>query len=279
MSYINNLNKNKKNGELDFFEIFNKTVLLLLGIGVIWFIKWAYFDVYKPEEKRYIKNSRYAYKIIQTELTKYYRKKGYVYNKDEDSAVDEFCEVLRNKYSPIYGNCNIEEKISNEPNIIFKNKGIHIYGFEKKHFPSDGTLVKDIIIDVNGTKGENTFGVDQVPIRIYSTGRMGGMLSPVNCKKEDTEDYGISYSPICPAGFDFNFMDSKIPFSYDVYQIGGKNGKSKRLGQNISFLRADCIAFGSEILGASEYCEKRGYHWLTACYHEYFCATQFHEKK
>ena len=52
MSYSNNLNKNKKNGELDFFEIFNKTVLLLLGIGVIWFIKWAYFDVYKPEEKR-----------------------------------------------------------------------------------------------------------------------------------------------------------------------------------------------------------------------------------
>ncbi|MBR5774502.1 MAG: hypothetical protein IKY44_06600 [Clostridia bacterium] len=72
-------------------------------------------------------------------------------------------------------------------------------------------------------------------------------------------------------------MDSKIPFSYDVIQVGGKDGKSRRLNQNVPFLRADCIAFGSEILGADEYCEKRGYYWLTACYHEYFCAINFHE--
>ena len=103
------------------------------------------------------------------------------------------------------------------------------------------------------------------------------MLSPVNCKKEDLEDYGIPYSPVCPSGFDFDFMDSKIPFSYDIIQVGGKKGKSRYLSQNISFLRADCSAFGSEIYGATEYCDKRGYPWLTACYHEYFCATKFHE--
>lgn len=276
MSYTNN--KKKNNGDLDFFEIFNAVILAFLVIGVLWFIKWVYFDVYKPEEKKYINNSRYAYEIIQKELTEYYKQKGRIYTQDNNDGIDEFCEIIRNKYSPVYGKCNIEDVVSGEPNIILKNKGIYIYGFEKKAFPSDGTLVKDIIIDVNGPKGENTFGIDQVPVRIYSSGRLGGMLSPINCKKEDSEEFGISHSPICPLGFEFNFMDSKIPFSYDVIQVGGKNGKSRRLGQNISFLRADCIAFGSEILGAEEYCDKRGYHWLTACYHEYFCAIQFHKK-
>lgn len=276
MSKSSNKKVRNKKDDINFVEIFNAVFLSLLAIGILWFIKWVYFDVYKPEEKRYIRNSRYAYKLIQDELTKYYRENGFVYNSNNENALDEFCETIRKKYSPLYGKCIVEDKISDEPNIVLKNKNIYIYGFDKKPFEYGGTLVKDIIIDTNGKKGENTFGVDQVPIRIYSSGRMGGLLSPINCKKEDEEDYGIPYSPICPAGFDFDFMDSKIPFSYDVLQVGGKNGLSKRLGQNVSFLRADCIAFGAELIGADEYCEKRGFHWLTACYHEYFCATQFH---
>ncbi|MBQ4646649.1 MAG: hypothetical protein IJB79_04815 [Candidatus Gastranaerophilales bacterium] len=275
---MSNYNKKKnKNEDLDFLEVFKAVALILFGIGFLWFLKWVYFDIYKPEEKKYIKNSMYAYEILQEELTKFYREKGFVFE-DVNQKQDEFCELVRQKYSPDYGSCNVGHFVSTNPNIIFKNRGIFIYGFEKPPIQSDGTIVKDLIIDVNGEKGENTLGVDRVGIRIYSTGRMGGMISPINCKREDEEDYGIPYSPACTAGFNMNFMDMKIPFGYDVTQIGGKKGKSRRLGQNITFLRADCIAFGGEIVGATEFCDKRGYHWLTACYHEYFCSMQLHKK-
>ena len=269
-------NKRKKQDELVFLESAKLAFKIIFLVLFIWLIKWVYFDVYKPEEKRYLRNSIYVYKLLQEELTKIYKEKGYVY--DENETMDELCERIRAKYSPMYGDCSVKNNItvSQEPNIIFKSKNITLSGFERPPVKVGDVLVKDIVIDTNGDKGENTFGVDKVPLRIHSNGRMGGLLSPVNCNKGDMEDFGIPYSTVC-AGANINFMAMNKPFSYDVVQIGGKEGKSRRLNQNIPFLRADCIAFGAEITGADEYCDKKSFYWLTACYHDYYCAIQFHK--
>ena len=268
-------NKKKNQDELVFLESLKLAFKIIFAALLIWLVKWIYFDIYKPEEKRYIRNSRYVYEILQDELTKYYKEKGYVY--DGSEAIDEFCERIRVKYSPLYGTCAIKNEVSDDVSIYFKSKNITVSGFNRPPIKVGDVYVKDIIIDVDGNKGENTFGIDRVPLRIYSSGRMGGLLSPVNCNKGDMDDFGIPYSPICPTGVNINFMDIKIPFSYDIIQIGGKDGKSTRLNQNVSFLRADCLAFGAEITGADEYCDKRSYYWLTACYHDYYCAIQFHK--
>ena len=244
-------------------------------ILVIWFFKWAYFDVYKPEEKKYISHSRYAYKLIQKELTEFYKKDKFVYE-SMTQDIDPFCEVLKEKYDPL-GSCGVGV-IGAEQNIKLP-KGITLHGFEKRPYDFEGTLAKEIIIDVNGLKGENTLGVDRAPIRIYSTGRLGGMISPVNCNIMDMRDFGIPYaSSVCSAGIDIDFMNSKIPFSFSIFQIGGKKGESKYIARNVTFLRADCQAFGGELTGMVDFCEAKGYQWATACYHDYFCAIELTKK-
>ncbi len=267
--------RKKKQKELESILRIARAVGYMIGIIlVLWFFKWAYFDVYKPKEKLYIKNSKYAYQLIQSELTELYKQKGYVYDSlTQDN--DPLCEVLREKYDNL-GTCNVG--IVGAQGNIKLPKGITLHGFENRPRNGEGSLIKDIIIDVNGEKGENTLGVDRAPIRIYSTGRMGGMISPVNCKVSDQRDYELDYSPICTAGIDINFMDSKMPFSFSIFQIGGKKGESKYIAKNISFLRADCMAFGGELIGAMEFCEMRGYHWTTACYHDYYCAIELKKK-
>lgn len=267
--------KKKKREELEKILRIARNVAYSLGIILlIVFFNWAYFDIYKPEEKQYIKNAKYAYKIIQQESFKIYKDRGYIY-KEIDDEYDSICQVLRDKYDSS-ANCEIKDTIGQDYSIKFKN-GITLHGFEKRPYEFEGVLVKDIIIDTNGLKGENTIGMDRVPIRIYSSGRMGGKLSPVNCRVSDYRDFGIDYASICAGGADINFMDSKIPLSYNIFQIGGKKGQSKYVGKNVSFLRADCTAFGAELIGADEYCELKGFQWATACYHDYNCAIELAE--
>lgn len=263
--------RKKKQKELEnILRIARAVGYALSIILVLWFFKWAYFDVYKPEEKKYIKNSKYAYQLIQSELIELYKQKGFIYESlTQDN--DPFCEILKDKYDNT-GSCNVG--VINAQGNIKLPKGITLHGFENRPIKSDGTLVKDIIIDVNGQKGENVLGVDRAPIRIYSSGRMGGKISPVNCKTSDVRDYGLEYSYICTAGVDINFMDSKTPFNFSILQIGGKKGESRYIAKNVTFLRADCMAFGGELIGALELCETRGYQWTTACYHDYFCAIE-----
>ena len=67
-------------------------------------------------------------------------------------------------------------------------------------------------------------------------------------------------------------MQTNIPFGYNVRQIGGPKGESRFLNRNVSFLRADCVAMGGELLSPYDYCERRQYHWLSACYDEYPCS-------
>jgi len=261
---------------IDFKEIFRKIFLIFLLFCTFNFIKWFIVDIYKPQEKKYIKRVKIAHKFIQSELSEYYKKNSYIYNTMDDLE-DGFCLALKNKYGDSSGSCQVDG--TDRENIHFKKTQITVYGFSHKPQIYNGVLVKDIVIDIDGEKGENTFGIDRAPLRIYSTGLLGGMITPVNCKEEDTYKYGVPYSKICPKEIQVNYMDSEIPFAYNVIQIGGKRGKSRYLNKKVSFFRAECVAFGGEMLGAVDYCDFKKYQWLTACYHEYRCAIELNKKR
>ena len=270
MSYSN---KKRNLNEIDGGEFLLNVFKIVLIIASIWGIIYFYFNVVKPKERKYINHSKYAYAQIQEELTKFYKEKGYIYN-SKDDINDEFCEVLRKKYSPYKGTCNTNPAGGHDINVVFKKGNITIYGMEKPPFEFEGNLVKDFYIDINGEKGENTMGIDRLPLRIYSKGLLGGIVTPVNCSVYDYKEYGIPLSPICQTGTEINFLNSNKPLSFRIKQIGSNEGKSRFLGKNISFARADCAAFGAELMGFDELCEKRGFHWLTGCYHEYTCAIE-----
>ena len=265
--------KNKQSlADINVDEIIFQIFKIIIIVCIIGFSLWVYFGVYKPKEKNYIKHTRNAYRLIEKEAKEIFRRDGQIYT-DKDEK-DILCEALAKKYSRFGGKCNVSKRSGLLPNFNIGKTKVTIYGMNMPAYFYDGTFVKDIIIDVDGDKGENALGIDRTPVRIYSSGRMGGMLSPVNCKIEDKKRYDMHYSHICPNGADINFFDSKIPLSYNILQVGGKHGESKYVGKNISFLRADCAAYGSELLGVDEFCTQRGYQWLTACYHDYYCAIE-----
>ncbi len=275
MSSANNDNKQK----LSEINVDHIIFMILKVIGIVvflGFVCWFYISVYNPKERNYIKKTRYAYKIIELEAKEIFRKDGYIFQKDE--ANDKLCIALSNKYSTNLTNCQVSNRGALLPNLNLGKTKITIYGMNMLPYSHGGTLVKDIIIDIDGEKGENTIGVDRTPVRVYSSGRMGGMLSPVNCRKEEVKRYDMIHSHVCPYGTEINFYDTKRPFAYNILQVGGKNGASRYVGKNVSFLRADCSAYGSELLDVGEFCTQRGYQWLTACYHEYFCAIELSDE-
>lgn len=263
--------KFKQLNEINIDEVatlFMKFFFLSILIGVT---LYAYFGVYKPKEKRFIKNSRFAYSIIEKEAKDIYRKNGYIYTLNDKE--DKLCLQLAQKYSKKKYNCNIDKRGNMITNVKLP-KGISVYAMNSAAQDYAGLIIKDIIIDVDGDKGENAFGKDRVAVTVNSSGRLGGMLSPINCNLEDKKDFELRYSHICPMGVDTNYMNTNIPFGFNLIQIGGREGKSNYVTNNVSFLRADCTGYGSELLGMEDFCEKRSYHWLTACYHEYSCAIE-----
>ena len=267
MPQKSNLKKRQKKLE-ELKSLFNIIAIIISVFLFIGAIKIG-IKIYNPQKKNYIKNTNLAYELIRKELNQVYKTQKYVIKSIEE---DNVCELLGQKLSSSGGNCyNTSQNYSF--NFKIKRTDIEILGLEKPAYNLEGNLVKDFIIDINGSKGENRFGVDRVPVRLYSTGRLGGNLSPINCSKDDEKDYYFYYSPICAGEPEINFMATNTPFGYDVMQIGGKKGVSNKLNRDIPFLRADCIAFGGELI-AGEYCDAKGYSWLSACYHDYLCATE-----
>lgn len=276
MSVKNNTkrkNITKKQTETNILNIIVAVVLIIAISTAVYFgIK-----IYNPKKQKFIKGSNYAFKILQSEVYDYYKKNKTVYT-SKDEVVDKFCKIVGEKYGKDIADCSYSNGIMKK-NFTFKNTKIEIWGMEKPPYDFEGTLVKDFIIDVDGgDKGDNLMGSDRVPIRIYSTNRMGGLISPVNCKHSDDADFDIPYASICANSEEINYMAEKIPFGFDVYQIGGKQGKTKAILRDVSFIRADCAAFGGE-MAAGYYCDEKGIYWLQDCYDEYVCAVWLSKTK
>ena len=254
----------------------NKIVnIILIIIGIILIISGILFAIkaYNPKQKNYIKKSNIAYQIIQEKINNIYRKQKYLF----DDKNDNICEILAKELSKEKANC-INTSKDYSKNFKIDKTSIEIWGLEKAPLKYENTLIKDFFIDINGSKGENKIGTDRTPLRMYSTGRLGGILTPVNCSKDDEKYYGIKYSPICLNETQINFLANNLPFGFDILQIGGKNGKTKKINANIPFLRADCVAFGGELI-AGNYCNSKGYYWNTACYYDYLCAVELSKIK
>ncbi len=238
-----------------------------------------YHNVYKPKERAVINASNYAYKIIQEELTQYYKVHGYIY-KGQDEPVDDFCVFLSSKLAKLGGECtNKPNLFGYQKNFVIDNTDIEVWGMDSLPKTEEGTLVKEFFIDTNGEKGENQFGIDRIPLKIYSTGRLGGLVLPVNCSKEHEEQFGFQLSKMCSPEIQINYLDTNKYFGYDIFQIGGDFGKTRPLNRNVSFLRGDCVAFGGELIAQYEFCDAKMYPWLPACYDEFPCAIQIAKEK
>ncbi len=260
-------NRKNNNTEEQIITILKVVGYIIMIVLIIIAVKFS-IKIYNPAQKKYVKNSNIAYQKIQKEINSIYKEQKQLFNDSEDML----CQKLSDKLSRTGGNCYNTSPNYIENFTIGKTK-IEIWGLEKPAYRYEDTYVKDFFIDIDGPKGENSFGIDRVPVRVYSSGRLGGTLSPINCNKEDEERYGFYYAPICAGSQNINYLSTNIPFGYDVMQIGGPDGVTNKLNRKVPFLRADCIAFGGELI-AGDYCEARQFSWLQACYHEYLCAIE-----
>ena len=267
--------KNSKlNQEIDAGAFFLTLFKVFFSIGVIVFAVWFFKNVYNVAEKTYIKNVRYAYSVLQKEVITAYEKQKYVFEeKGKGETEDPYCKYLANKYSSNQqGSCSNFNPTMPSENFTFKGKNISIYGLEKPTFSFNGCLVKDVIIDVDGElKGENTVGKDRVILRIYSSGQFGGIITPVNCSTMDEMEYGLKRSIYCIGSEEVNYLILNKPLGFDIQQIGADKGKTRIIGNNISFLRADCSVMDGAYTGGDEYCEQKEMYTLRGCDDEYQC--------
>ena len=264
----------KKDVSINITAIITRVISVLFFIGFIYLSIWLYINVYKPDVKRFVRYSRYAYREISNVIYDIYKQKGYVYDKP-DEPVDSVCRILAEKLSDKTGSCAMNNTGMPQYNFTIKNSNIEIYGLERKgETERDGNIIKEFIIDIDGEKeGPNEIGKDRVPVQIHSRGRMAGRLMPVNCNVKDYTEYGMPIGKSCTTGIELNFLSTNVPFGFDINQIGSKEGKIVKFTRDVPFLRADCAAFGGEII-ADEYCEDKGIYWLKRCYHEYYCGFE-----
>jgi len=270
--------KSKLDTNIDAGKFFLALFQIAFLIGAIAFSIWFYFNVYKPEEKSYIKGARYAYKAIQDEVILLYKEKGYVFNPD-DTNDSELCHRLTAKYANNNGSsCYNTNPLMPQQNFIFNKKKISVYGLEKPAVKIDGNYVKDIIIDTNTEiKGDNTVGSDKTIFRIYSSGSAGGIITPVNCSKQDEKEYGMTTSNYCAGSPEINYLALNIPLGFDIEQIGAEDGKSRIVTKNTGFARADCRAFDGYLLGLDEYCSEKMLYIIKGCDYEYTCNIKLTE--
>ena len=259
-------NNSKFDTEIDAGVFFGTLFKIAFAIGAVVFAIWYYFNIYKPEEKAYINGTRYAYQIIHDEMMDMYEKQGRVFDENKKND-DEFCKILANKYaSNKQGNCNNINPISAVENFKIKKSKITIYGLEKPASFIEGAWAKDIIIDVNGEdEGENQAGVDRTILRLYSHGRIGGVLAPVNCSSSDDKDYGFKKSFYCIGSQEMDFLTFNKPLGFDIEQIGADNGKTRVISHDVPFVKADCLAFGGSIVNSEDYCDEKMFYSLRGC--------------
>ena len=105
--------KNKqKTDEINFVAIIIRVIAIILIVAVLGGLFWVYMNAFKPEEKRLIKNSRFAYNEISRIVYDIYRKKGKVYDCDLWREGDKL--IVRGKIAFLGRNQTWE------PNTTFK---------------------------------------------------------------------------------------------------------------------------------------------------------------
>ena len=203
---------------------------LMVFLSTLWI---GYHKFYQPEKRAYLKGTKQMYVLLKKELKEYYDKHEYIFDSNVQ-ITDTFCEYLNEKYSNYKGVCTVGVG-ADDANLFF-DKDIEVYGFTQPPFKFGKTLAKDIIVDVNGSKGANEIGVDRMGFRIYSN-LYGGGIAPINCNMDDEINYDFKKSIYCPMGKEINYMDLKEPINFSVYQIDENGERLKQIANDVSYLR------------------------------------------
>ena len=244
----------------------------LLIAGFAFLVVFLFFKFYNPKKHNTIKRSMYLLNLFQSEVTKIYTENKKVFA-PEASNPDMLCQRLAEASGAVSYDC-LDDGVTYKRNFVIKKKRIEVYGLEKPPYKLEETYVKDFFIDVDTSrKSENIIGVDRFPLRIYSDNYMGGMITPINCSKDDEVAFSLTTSPVCAGGTGINFLATDFPFGFDVYQVGADGGITRYLNRGIAFLRADCNAYGGEMLAWDDYCNGR-YYWHKTCYNDEPCGIQ-----
>lgn len=198
---------------------------------------------------------------------------------------DGYCMQLADSFSSNASNC---DKTSTKyiPNLTLAN-GVTIMGLASPWnlpFPSADYKYKDILIDVDGSKGPNKIWLDRFPFRIYNDTTRTGVIFPVNCGTEYDKFYDDAgnalnptvTNPYCTGKREFLKEDKII--SYDVfrsdktvddltddeYEAGKGVGAELKKGL-VSPLVADCEAFGGTGMFNVYQCAAAGIKVLPEC--------------
>ena len=266
--------RKKQQTEIEYYSS-RKVMYFLSVLFVMSVVFWSYVNIYRPKERGFLTKARLAWRLIQDETIEIYNKQNYLFKKSALKK-DDYCYALAQKLASGEYNCATPEDGGEEGfaerNFTIKGTKIDVLGLEQPAFYDQGTLAKDIIFDTDGyKKGANRIGIDRIPVRIYSTGRLGGMLAPVNCNPQDETAFGLKLSKFCERGNEINYLETTYPFSFDIYQIGANAGRTKHMRSDISYLRADCYAFSGDIMDVYEYCTRKAMYQFKTCFDETNC--------
>lgn len=188
--------------------------------------------------------------------------------------------------------CNKTNHADYKVNLVFPN-GLSIMGLTSDWivpYPDADYAYKNILVDVDGSKGKNQLFIDRFPLRVYDSGNYMGMVMPVNCgtsfdKVYDTEGNVIpqTINPYCKGKTVHFLSDNKI-LSYDIYradsteEVKANPSDEDSVGMRAFVKRgllspeeADCQAYGGYGMLTKYNCNALGIRILDVCTTEEIC--------
>ncbi len=185
-------------------------------------------------------------------------------NTDKDAYCIALADVFALKSLP---DCKVDSEVyaNTKVNITFPNEST-VQGLTNNWitpYPESEFKFKNIVLDIDGSKGVNKVWVDRFPLRIYNGGAFTGNIQAVDCSddavyKEDGTKIALDTNakgknPYCKQGFTSNGAEVKKAFprdkkviSYDVFRAATDEEETTGvlIASALSPMEADCGAYG-----------------------------------
>ena len=252
---------------------------MIIALSVIAILSCLCVSVYKP---KLIKSRMFLYGAMKN-LTKgniAVSDKGSLEAEDistSSGVFDGYCVRLADAFNlKTAPNCNVDLG-KDDVNITFTT-GVTVKGLASDWivYDSGGKHIydyKDILVDIDGSKGVNKIWVDQFPLRVYFSADLKGIILPVNCSTTNPDPAGISI--YCPAsgGQDYTADNNIISFNVHRKRVADyEKTETFLVGSGLSLAKADCAANGGSGLFTAEECVAKGMTINKKCLTEARCS-------
>lgn len=260
-------------------------VLMILSKATVSVIKSVNVNKSKIFLYSAMRNLTMANVAIKEKYENFYPTEAVDSDANDAISYDWYCYNLVSNLS-LNGSANCTKNFSyNAPNFTLAN-GIAVYGVSSLWGNIYGDLYSKIImIDIDGSAGQNKVGVDRFPMIVYRgvtahKYSVDGLVDPMSCDSNNYyltnpdgnfSGYATSY---CTGATDYNLANDNQLISYSVYRV---NDPEKVHFANILFagksaVEADCLAHGAKGLYGKLLCNAKGYQLHKQCAHEDTCS-------